>query len=99
MADPVSWYMIERGWQVLEADGKEIGSVEDVVGDASADIFNGLSISTGLLSGDRYVPAEDVEEIREGLVKLRLGREQLRALRSYEKPPVSEQFLAPDRER
>lgn len=95
--DPVSWFLIEPGWKVADAQGKDIGRVEEVVGDMGADIFNGLSISTGLLKGPRYVPAELVESITEDRVHLRVERNQLDSLREYEQPPVSERILPPDR--
>ena len=47
--DPVSWLMIEPGWKVVDSQGQEVGSVDEVAGDSSDDIFNGLSISTSLL--------------------------------------------------
>ena len=70
MTDPVSWLVIEPGWKVLDPTGETIGHVAEIVGDKGADIFNGLKISTGLLSGSHYVPAERVTEIREGSVAL-----------------------------
>jgi hypothetical protein len=94
----VSWFMIEAGWKVVDADGAEIGRVEEVVGDTGADIFNGLSISTGLLKGPRYVPAEIVGPITEDQVQLKVARQQLDSLEKYERPPVSEQIIPPDRE-
>lgn len=78
--DPVAWIMIEPGWKVVEAEGNEVGRVEEVEGDPNADIFNGLRISTGLLSGHRYVPAEQVGLISEGRVQLRLTRDQVKQL-------------------
>jgi uncharacterized protein YrrD len=95
--DPVSWFLIEPGWKVADAQGKDIGRVEEVVGDTGADIFNGLSISTGLLKGARYVPAELVESITEDRVQLRVARNQLDSLQEYDQPPVSERILPPDR--
>ena len=50
MSDPVSWFLIEPGWKVLDPAGDEIGQVEEVVADTEKDIFNGLKIATGLLS-------------------------------------------------
>ena len=58
MADPVSWFVIEPGWAVVDVNGEEAGHVDEVVGDSSDDIFNGLSISTSLLGRPRYVPSE-----------------------------------------
>ena len=68
--EPVSWLMIEPGWRVLGPDGRELGTVHEVLGDAEVDIFNGLNVHSGLLAGSTYVPAERVQEIREGEVVL-----------------------------
>jgi uncharacterized protein YrrD len=68
--DPVSWKVVERGWSVRGLGGEQLGKVEDILGDAEADIFNGLTVSTGLLGRMHEVPAERVAEIREGEVVL-----------------------------
>ena len=44
---------------------KDVGRIEEVAGDSSADIFSGLAISTGMLKRPHYVPAEQVAEITE----------------------------------
>jgi hypothetical protein len=93
MSDPVSWLVIEPGWKVLDSAGDEVGSVEEVVGDSGVDIFNGLAISTGLLGGSRYVPAEVVGEITEGNVQLRLSADEVKKLGDFKEPPPSEEFL------
>jgi hypothetical protein len=69
-AEPVSWLLIERGWKVVTANGAEVGKVEETAGDSKLDIFNGLTVATGLLGRPRYVPAEKVAEITEGQVRL-----------------------------
>ena len=33
VADPVSWKVIERGWHVFDADGNEVGKVDEITGD------------------------------------------------------------------
>ena len=68
--DPVSWKVVERGWQVLGQSGEELGTVEAVLGDVDADIFHGLMVAHGLLGRTTEVPAERVSEIREGEVVL-----------------------------
>lgn len=68
-ADPVSWLMIERGWRVVDAEGREVGKVEAVNGDVNADIFDGLEVRRGLIES-RYVPAEEVASIVQGEVRL-----------------------------
>jgi hypothetical protein len=64
MADPVAWLVIERGWEVVDANGKRVGKVDEVLGDREADIWDGLTVS-----GD-YVPAENVAQIVEGRIAL-----------------------------
>jgi hypothetical protein len=95
-ADPVSWLMIEPGWKVFDAEGDEIGSIDEVVGDSSDDIFNGLSISMSLLGRPRYVPSEQVGAITEGRVTLKLSREAVEHLGEFEEPPTTAEILPDD---
>jgi hypothetical protein len=91
--DPVSWFLIEPGWTVVDEGGAEVGSVDEVVGDSSDDIFNGLSISTSLLGRPRYVPSEQVGQITEGRVQLRISKEQAERLGEYEEAATSAEIL------
>jgi hypothetical protein len=91
--DPVSWFLIEAGWKVVDATGEEIGSVDEVVGDSGDDIFNGLSVSTSLLGKPRYVPSEQVGKITEGRVQLTLSKHQVGGLGEYEEPATSAEIL------
>jgi hypothetical protein len=65
MADPVSWLMIEKGWEVTDASGASIGKVDEVLGVHETDIWDGLTVD-----GD-YVAAERVGEIVEGRITLK----------------------------
>jgi hypothetical protein len=94
MADPVSWLLIETGWAVLAADGSEVGQVDEVVGDSSLDIFDGLAIATTALGKPRYVPAEQVGEITERTVRLKLTPEQVEQLAEYLEPATSAEIEA-----
>jgi len=89
MADPVSWFLIRRGWTVVSADGEEIGRVDEVAGDETHDIFDGLAVATTTLGKPRYVPAEQVGRIEEGTVHLTLTRDQCDELREYLEPATS----------
>jgi hypothetical protein len=89
---PASWLTVERGWRVEGPDGEELGKVEETVGDSNRDIFNGLTVASGFFSRARYVPAEQVEEIRDGLVRLSIGEDEFKELEHYEEPPPSEQI-------
>jgi hypothetical protein len=84
--DPVAWYLIEEGWEVFDADGDSIGHVDEVEGDTNADIFSGLLISTGLFSGARFVPAEQVGLLTEGHVHLSLTSEEVKDLPAKTRP-------------
>ena len=90
MADPVSWLMIEPGWRGETADGTEVGRVLEVTGDSGADIFDGLAIATSMLDKPRYVPAENVGEIVENRVRLKLDRAAVRRLSEFEQPAEQE---------
>jgi hypothetical protein len=82
--DPTSWFAVEPGWKVLAADGNEVGTVHETLGDQELDIFDGLAVSTGALSKPAYVPSEHVGEIREGEVHLALTSEEVAALESLD---------------
>ena len=101
MADLVSWRVIEQGWNVVDAEGNEVGKIDRIVGDVEHDIFDGLTFGDGgtVLTRARYVPCEHVAEIREGLVTLDLGPADAAQLQPYVEPvvqPLSE--LAPERD-
>lgn len=86
MADPVSWFLIERGWKVVGSDGAQLGSVEAPLGDETMDIFDGLAVAAGLLGKPRYVPAELVGEIVEGEVHLTIDESRFEQLEEYDEP-------------
>ncbi len=89
MADPVSWLLIEPGWRVVDAGGEHVGRVEAVTGDSTADIFDGLAVSASALGRPKYVPAEQVGTIEDGLVHLTIAGPAVQALAEYEEPPES----------
>jgi hypothetical protein len=96
-ADPVSWLVVESGWRVVAADGSAVGTVGEVIGDTGKDIFNGLSVSAGLLKRPKYVPAEEVAEIAEGEVRLAVTKDEFEQLGEHDEPPESAEILPPDR--
>jgi hypothetical protein len=96
MADPVSWFVIEPGWRVVDANGEEAGHVDEVVGDSGTDIFNGLAVATSVLGRPRYVPAEQVGSIVEGSVQLSITKAEIEHLGEYEEPPTTAEILPED---
>ena len=95
MADPVSWFLIRPGWKVLASDGTEVGEVDEVAGDDNADIFDGLAIATSAFGKPRYVPSEQVGEINEGVVHLKLAHAEVERLGEYLEPATTAQ-IEPD---
>ncbi len=90
----MSWKVIERGWDVVAADGTELGKVHEVVGDSGKDIFNGLAVSPGVLRSSRYVPAERVIAIVDGRVTLDLSEEEFHRLGEHGPQPPSAEIRA-----
>jgi hypothetical protein len=86
MADPVSWLMVEPGWRVVASDGVRVGRVDEVVGDTDTDIFNGLTVASGVIAAPKYVPAEAVRQIREGEVELTVSGREFERLQPRDGP-------------
>lgn len=85
----VSWLAIEPGWAVVATDGSEVGYVQEVVGDETKDIFDGLSVSTSLFDDLKYVPAEKVGRIFDGRVELLVSSNAVQQLEDFLEPPPS----------
>jgi uncharacterized protein YrrD len=97
--EPVAWRVIERGWSVVDADGNEIGKVDQVTGDIEGDIFDGITVGDGgsVLTRVRYVPCEHVAAITRGEIVLDLRADEVAGLEPYSEP-VSKRLadLAPE---
>jgi hypothetical protein len=90
---PVSWFVIEPGWEVVARDGETAGKVDEIVGDAAEDIFDGLTFKPSPLARPKYVEAERVSKITPGRVQLALAADEARRLDDYARPARSEQIL------
>ncbi len=84
MPDPAAWIVVERGWEVVSSDGHKVGTVDEMLGDPNADIFDGVAVHPGLLKKPKYVPAERVGEIVDGRVTLELTKAEFDALDDYD---------------
>jgi hypothetical protein len=87
--DPLSWLMIRPGWKVVAADGVELGAVDEVAGDSSEDIFDGLAVAASAFGKPRYIPAEQVGLITDGVVHLTIGHAEAEQLGEYLEPATS----------
>ena len=70
MANPISYMALQKGTPVKTSDGTELGTVAEVVSDVQKDIFSGLEVTSGILSGKRFVPADLVASITDESVEL-----------------------------
>ena len=93
--DPVSWLLIKPGWKVVSSDGSEIGRVDEVSGDDTVDIFDGLAVAMSALGKPRYVAADQVARITQGTVVLTITSTEAQQLDEYLEPASSEQ-IEPD---
>jgi PRC-barrel domain len=84
----ISWKVIGAGVPLVTSDGEKAATVHRVVGDQEADVFTGLAIKVGLLSGERFVPSERVKGIWADRVEVELTKRQLESLPEYEDAPV-----------
>jgi hypothetical protein len=70
LGDPVSYLVVADGTAVVTADGREIGTVEHVLAEPDADVFDGVIVSTN--SGHRFADAEQIAALHERGVVLTL---------------------------
>ncbi len=81
VGQPISYQVLEKGTPVYTADGEKIGTVGHVLAVEAEDIFDGIVISEHMGSGGhRFADADEVGQIGEQGVVLKLDREQCRAL-------------------
>jgi uncharacterized protein YrrD len=77
LGEPSSYLNLANGAEVYSCDGEKVGEVEHILADVDADIFDGLVLDTSILpGGHRFVDADQVEEIFERGVLLKLTREE-----------------------
>ena len=88
--------MIRPGWKVYAADGTDVGAVDEVAGDDSADIFDGLAVATSALGKPKYIPAEKVTTITEGRVNLSLTAEEVAGAGEFLEPATSAEIEPSD---
>ena len=94
----VSWKAIEPKWRVISADGSEVGEVYLTVGDDNADIFDGLAITHhggpallhDYVDRPRYVSADQVAGIQQGVVHLTISAGESGHLPVHEAPESAE---------
>jgi uncharacterized protein YrrD len=80
---PISYLALKRGTDVVSADGKRVGTVQRVLADDVANIFDGIVIDTRPGPGGlHFVDATQVVEIREDAVVIAVAAAEVSALPS-----------------
>ena len=81
LGEPSSYLSLGKGAEVYSRDGAKVGEVEHVLAAPDQDIFDGVVLDTSVLpGGHRFVDAEQVEEIFEHGVLLKLDRQEAEKL-------------------
>jgi uncharacterized protein YrrD len=77
LGEPSSYLELGKGAEVYSCDGEKVGEVEHVLAEPEQDIFDGIVLDTSILpGGHRFVDADQVEEIFERGILLKLTREE-----------------------
>jgi hypothetical protein len=76
---PIAYPVLGKGVPVYSGDGEQVGTVHHVIAAEEQDIFHGIVIATPRL-GRRFVPAEDIAELHERGVDLRIRASDIDAL-------------------
>lgn len=78
---PISYKVLAKGTPVYSADGESIGKVTHVLAVEEEDVFDGIVIGEHAFGREhRFADADDVEEIHEQGVRLKLSARQCEQL-------------------
>jgi uncharacterized protein YrrD len=81
LGEPSSYLALEGGEPVYTCDGTRVGVVEHVLAAPDADIFDGVVLDRSVLpGGHRFVDADQVEEVFERGILLKLDAAASEAL-------------------
>src|SRR3954454_5349113 len=86
---PIAYLAVEHGTPIYSSDGQQLGTLEHVLADVDADVFDGIIIDTSLGPGGwRFVDAPEVEEIHERGVRLKIDAAKAEQLPAPEATPA-----------
>ncbi|MGH2924145.1 MAG: PRC-barrel domain-containing protein [Solirubrobacterales bacterium] len=75
LGNPSSSLVLEPRTPVYSCDGEQVGRVARVLNEPDADIFEGIEVDPGGLTGERrFIAADQIEEVFERGVLLKLDR-------------------------
>jgi hypothetical protein len=85
-----AWIAIDQGAVVTAADGSDVGTVKEIAGDETRDIFDGLVVDHSRFDSPRYIAAERVKGIWPDRVETDLTAAEAGSLQPYSAPKVTE---------
>lgn len=83
---PISWRTIVYGTPVAGSDGGRVGTVREVLGSDSEDIFHGLRVRLDGSSRDVMVTADNVATMTTTGITLRVDRAVVARLPDFDEP-------------
>jgi sporulation protein YlmC with PRC-barrel domain len=76
LGDPVSYLVLSDGTDVMSSDGRKVGTVEHVLADPDADVFDGVIVDMRAgPGGHRFADAEQIASIHQRGVVLTVDAE------------------------
>jgi hypothetical protein len=97
LGEPSSYLNLGKGAECYTCDGERVGEVEHVLAAPDEDIFDGIVLDTSVLpGGHRFVDAEQVEEIFERGVLLKIDRQEADRLPEPSPSPAVMEVTADD---
>ena len=97
LGQPSSYLALSKGAECYSCDGERLGKVEHVLAVPEDDIFDGIVLDTSVLpGGHRFVDAEQVEEIFDRGVLLKIDRQVAENLPEPTANPAAMEITADD---
>jgi uncharacterized protein YrrD len=97
LGQPSSYLSLNKGAECFSCDGQKVGMVEHVLAVPEDDIFDGIVLDTSVLpGGHRFVDADQVEEIFERGVLLKIDSAAAEALPEPSANPAAMEVSADD---
>jgi uncharacterized protein YrrD len=97
LGQPSSYLSLGKGTECFSCDGEKVGTVEHVLAMPEDDIFDGIVLDTSVLpGGHRFVDAEQVEEIFDRGVLLKIDRQVAEGLPEPTANPAAMEVSADD---
>jgi uncharacterized protein YrrD len=97
LGQPSSYLSLAKGAECFSCDGEKVGRVEHVLAVPEDDIFDGIILDTSVLpGGHRFVDSEQVEEIFDRGVLLKIDRKAAEGLPEPSANPAAMEVTADD---